>query len=320
MTIEQEQALIEQVADWLVIMQEDEVTERDIKRFNAWLNEHPSHQDAWSKAHCFLNNFNQLPDAMTSDSVLTMNQNSRRSALKLLTMALVLPSLGYVGFRNGLHQYAYADHITQIGESRSVKLADGTLAELNTNTKLISNYTKSERLLRLLSGEVFIKTHKDNHLPVRPFRVLTDHGTLEALGTEFNVQVTQHNTILTVFSHAVKVTTSNFDVEVKAGERLVFNEQSHGAITSESLSTAMWRKGLLVASAMPLEQVIAELRRYHFGYFRVEPKVSRIRVSGTFEVKDLIGSLALLEQSLPIDVSYRSKWWVTISSSLQEKT
>ncbi|ATD01390.1 FecR domain-containing protein [Pseudoalteromonas spongiae] len=312
MKTKNQQALIEQVADWLVILQDGNVDQEVKQRFDAWLAQHPSHREAWSRAHCFLTNVDAMPKGISSNTVLTLNQKSRRRMVKLLTIAFALPGLSYLGYRKELHHYAYADHITQLGQTKRVTLDDGSIVELNTNTKLVNRYSNAERLIELLEGEVFIKTHSDNHTPTRPFKIITPHGELRALGTEFNVSVSNKQTNLSVFTHAVKVNTPYFNIVVNAAERLVFSSKSHSGVRVEAFTTAMWRKGLFVASSLPLRQVIDELRRYHISYIRVAPSVADIRVSGTFDIHNLISSLALLEQSLPISVSYRSKWWVTI--------
>lgn len=69
---------------------------------------------------------------------------------------------------------------------------------------------------------------------------------------------------------------------------------------------------MLLAQDMPLGSLISELSRYRTGILRCDPAVANQPVSGAFPVTDTDASLTLLAKTLPITVSYRTPWWVTV--------
>ncbi|GHF88072.1 FecR domain-containing protein [Thalassotalea marina] len=305
-------AVIEQVADWLVLLQSDDVTELDIKRLNLWLAQNKAHRDAWQQANHFLTNIEHLPCSVNSQTMLTLNQQGRRRVVKLLSALFAIPTTGYLTVQSGLHHSVIADHQTAIGESKTVTLNDGSVIELNTQTKITTTFNQVQRSLNLLAGEIFITTGKKHGELLPPFRVITDHGVIEALGTAFNVKATEQGIEVEVSEHAVLVTTEHAELMVKAGESLKFSRHMLQPKVNKLQLSAMWRKGLFVAASLPLFQLIEELGRYHHRLVNIDNSIRNIQVSGTFDIHDFTGTLALLCESLAIDVVYRTKWWLAI--------
>jgi ferric-dicitrate binding protein FerR (iron transport regulator) len=75
---------------------------------------------------------------------------------------------------------------TARGEQRSVVLTDGSIAQLNTLTRLIVHFDKHERRPELPSGEALFRVAHDK---ARPFIVDTPYASVRAVGTAFNVYV-----------------------------------------------------------------------------------------------------------------------------------
>jgi transmembrane sensor len=61
-----------------------------------------------------------------------------------------------------------------------------------------------------------------------------------------------------------------------------------------------------------LGDVIDELSRYRTGAMQCDQRASRLRVSGAFRLDAIDAVLANLQTSLPIRVSYFSRYWVSI--------
>src|SRR5688572_32627171 len=70
-------------------------------------------------------------------------------------------------------------------ERGSRTLADGTRVELNANTSLRFENTRTQRLVQLASGEAHFIVTKDES---RPFIVQTPAGSVRVTGTTFNVR------------------------------------------------------------------------------------------------------------------------------------
>ena len=73
-----------------------------------------------------------------------------------------------------------------------------------------------------------------------------------------------------------------------------------------------WLQGVLVARRTPLGEVLAQLARYRIGVVRCDPAVARLPVDGIFQLNDTDRILALLQVSLPIRVSLRTPYWVSV--------
>ena len=109
----------------------------------------------------------------------------------------------------------------------------------------------------LRGGEIQIETAADP----RPFEVRTRDGTLRALGTRFTVRQQDDHARLAVQEGAVRITTGQDQRVLPAGEQADFSARG---IDSAPLSPASgaWLQGMLLADAMPLGEVVAELDVY----------------------------------------------------------
>jgi len=66
---------------------------------------------------------------------------------------------------------------------------------------------------------------------------------------------------------------------------------------------------------MRLEDFTAELARYRSGVVRCDPAVADLRVSGVFSLRDTDRALENLTRGLPVDVVYRTRYWVTLRAA-----
>lgn len=75
-----------------------------------------------------------------------------------------------------------------------------------------------------------------------------------------------------------------------------------------------WLSGVLRAEKMRLDDFISELDRYRPGLLRCDPAVAGLLISGAFQLRDTDQILHALSQTLPINVHYRTPYWVTITA------
>ena len=73
-----------------------------------------------------------------------------------------------------------------------------------------------------------------------------------------------------------------------------------------------WQQGVLIVENRALGAVLRELDRYRPGVLRWDPALERLAVTGTFRLEDTDKTLALLAASLPIEVHYRTRYWVSL--------
>jgi ferric-dicitrate binding protein FerR (iron transport regulator) len=94
---------------------------------------------------------------------------------------------------------------TGTGETRSVRLEDGSLVELNSRSRIRVRYRERERSVEMLEGQAFFQVAKD---ATRPFIVHSDSTSVRAVGTQFDVYRRESGTTVTVVEGRVAVFSS----------------------------------------------------------------------------------------------------------------
>ncbi|MHA7057296.1 FecR family protein [Aquimarina sp. M1] len=102
---------------------------------------------------------------------------------------------------------------------RSINLPDGSLALLNHNSSIKYNEDFNLRNVKL-EGEAFFDVVAHEH----PFVVITDHGEVKVLGTEFNVKATTNQLEVDVKEGLVELKTAYNQSKLKKGVKVVYKE------------------------------------------------------------------------------------------------
>ena len=207
---------------------------------------------------------------------------------------------------------------TGIGEKRVTRLADGSTATLNTNSRMVVFYAPLTRDVYLSYGEASFHVARD----ARPFNVHTGKRVLQASGSSFNVRAfPDDNVELTVTDGQVRVLYApqrpldtperlrddfmHIDTIVSAQE-LALVEPTFQSVRklepSEVDSRLAWERGEVVFQGQPLEQVLAEVSRYTTTKFVIgDDRLRDVRVGGYFKVGDPESFLASLRENFLID-------------------
>jgi transmembrane sensor len=83
-----------------------------------------------------------------------------------------------------------------------IRLADGSRVQLNTDSEIDVSLQKERRQIRFVKGEARFDVAHD---PSRPFLVTARDGSLQAMGTVFNLRQRKDFTELTVIEGKVAV-------------------------------------------------------------------------------------------------------------------
>lgn len=285
----------------------------------AWLAEDAQHRLAWQYVEGINQRFGNLGGhADQAHQVLTTlrrNPLSRRTLLGGLCVAGVGGLLASASWRHGWVDSPrawFATYRTGLGEVRPVRLADGSQVWLNGATALDVQFDQGLRQLRLYRGELLIETGADS----RPLQVVTRAGRMQPLGTVFSARAEGLQTTLSVFGGAVQATCaqSGRQARVEAGQSMVFDAQGNGALLPAHAQRQDWSRGVLVAEAMPLGEVVRILGDYRQGHLGIDPALAGLRAVGTYPLLDTDRALAMLERALPIKVVRTLPWWVSIEA------
>lgn len=216
-----------------------------------------------------------------------------------------------------LWQQWQADYKTQIGEQKSIQLADGSQIILNTDTIVNVNYNHKQRQIELIKGEIHLEVAKDPQH--RPFSVSNRDGLIQDIGTTFNIRQYDKHTVLAVSEGEVLVTAtkSQNKAHVHAEQQVLFNQYQIQNIKAIDSKYSTWKNGMLSVYKMPLNEFLTELNRYSRDQLSYDKSVSKFEVSGVFPLKEYQKVLDSLEQQLPIKVESQFYFWKKIT--LKEK-
>lgn len=301
-------------AQWLVRLRDGALSAGEQQAFDAWRTSHPDHIEAWRRAELVCQAMAIVPP------VLRQYQGERRRAVKHLAVliACTAPPL-WLASQSAAWQSWRAGVSTATGEIRQVPLPDGTQLALNTATAIDVAFDDATRLIVLHAGEIHLASAPDPARVARPLVVRCENGSVRAIGTRFSVReeggfFSPHAQVC-VMQGAVEIVPSRAPQAariVASGWQTSFDANGVAGVAAAPASSEAWLQGVLVAERMPLCEVLAQLARYRNGVVRCDPAVAQLPVDGIFQLRDTDRMLALLQVSLPIRVSLRTSYWVSV--------
>jgi transmembrane sensor len=204
--------------------------------------------------------------------------------------------------RDGVQQRLYA---TQVGETRTISLADGSQVQLNTNSELRVSFSRGERRTELLRGEAYFDVARQTS---RPFTVAAGSANVRVLGTEFNVERNADNTRVSVTGGTVSVSEAKAarglhpeSVKLSKNQKVSVSSAGISAVNATSAEQALdWTRGVLVFDQTPLAEALEELNRYLKVPAQADPSVREQALSGTFELSDPDNTLAAIAAALDL--------------------
>ncbi|WP_447903316.1 FecR domain-containing protein [Pseudomonas serbica] len=298
-------------ARWYARLRSGIASDSDLAAWNAWLAGDPAHRLAWQRMVDVSEQMASVPGSLASPALRGADR-SRRQVLRSVLVLASAGSLGWLGWRSETSQNLLADFRTAVGERREFRLADGSALLLNTDTSVNLRFDGRQRVLELLRGEIRVTTAAD---PLqRPFKVLTRHAEVLALGTRFIVRAHEQGGAVAVLEKAVEVRSAGSMVRLEAGQSLDFDGRSLGAVQRNDASVGAWQQGSIIAINRPLSELLADLSRYRSGVLRCDPRIAQLKVSGAFPIDDTDLALAALESGFSLRIIRYSRYWVDVSA------
>jgi transmembrane sensor len=244
-------------------------------------------------------------DAKRSESSEIRGPRARRWGL---AAAVAILAVGLVFYKTQWR--SVQEFSTKIGEQRTVELVDTSVITLNTNSDIQVQFESSVRNIELRHGEAVFKVAHD---PSRPFRVHTRAGTVQAVGTQFNVYDRPDGTDVAVLEGRVRLMPRVTDKSAAAPpEDLVAGEEARigldGQIRrvehADVAGAVAWSKRRIKFDNAPLEDMVREFNRYHRNlHLRLEgvPPGSH-HYSGIFDADDPGMLATILEHETDLTV------------------
>lgn len=293
---------------WLARLQGSEVNEGDGLAFDAWLSASPANRDAYQQA---LAVWHEL-DACADEVLEEFNAMARRRALHMVRTRRWLVGAGGVAaaglalaiLPSVLAQATVDTYETGKGERRQVTLADGSIVDLNAETRLQVTLARSERRVVLGDGEAIFDVAHDTD---RPFTVEASDRTVRVLGTQFDVRNRKGELTVTVARGKVQVSPPASGAAGRAflltpGQRLEVADSGAEALrTVDPQETFSWRAGRLIYRGQPLAEVVADLNRQFTEQIEIgDAELGATPITGVVVLDDPDAVIARLSLMLPI--------------------
>lgn len=306
-------AILTEAATWLMEMHEGPLDAVQRNKLAQWRQRSPEHERAWSRASLLQETFAALPPG-GAVALKQAGPAGRRKAIKLVAYALALGPTAWLAYHTLSAEEDGTRFETATGERRELLLDDGTRLWLNTDTRVVLDFSTTQRRLKLQRGEIMVLTAPDPQQPARPFLIATRQGSLRPLGTRFTVRERDQAVDVAVLQGAVEITPASTAQKtvLPSGMQTRFTRSGSAAPRPCDDTQAAWSRGLLIAERMPLGQFIAELGRYRSGVLQADPAIAGLEVSGVFPLADTDRVLRLLEQTLPVRTQRLTRYWVRV--------
>ncbi|MDD2048977.1 FecR family protein [Pseudomonas putida] len=297
----------EQAAQWFARSRDGALAADQQALFDAWLVQHPQHQDEYDLLARLWSAADVLPRARLealcqADPLRQMPRRRFIQQALAAGVAVAAVGLGWFGWQQ--HQLNYQDQLhTALGERRQLELPDGSQLELNGRTQLNVDFNSGQRRIELVAGEVMFSVAHDTS---RPFVVRTGNGTVTVTGTRFDVRLDPTRTRVAVEQGSVRVHgegASQALLTAGLGSQIDAQGQVATPYAVDAAALTAWRKGKLVFNDAPLSEVVEEVSRYRAQPLRVTAgEVAALRLSSTFNSDDTDALLRALPSILPVAI------------------
>lgn len=304
---DEERALAE-ASGWLVRLQGEAVSEADGLAFDAWLDAAPENRAAYTRALSLWQAFEAAGPEITLELAASERRTaSRRSgstrrwwvaaggvAVAATVAAAVMPSLL-------VPPATVESFATGKGERKRVTLADGSVVDINAETRLTVTLEKGARKVEMADGEAIFDVAHDAE---RPFTVAASGRIVRVLGTQFDVRSRQGELTVTVARGKVQVSprAAGRAFVLTPGQRLKVASSGHEELKAvDPLEVFSWRSGRLIYRGESLEAVVADLNRQYVQQIEVtDPELARMPITGVIVLDEQPKVIERLSLMLPV--------------------
>ncbi|CAL4869570.1 hypothetical protein MMA231_03862 (plasmid) [Asticcacaulis sp. MM231] len=181
--------------------------------------------------------------------------------------------------------------VTEIGEVRQVPLTDGSVATINTASKVEVRFEKTKRIVELSDGEAWFRVAHDK---TRPFIVKAGDVRVRAIGTAFSVRRRNSSADVLVTEGVVEtwvVGKQNQAVRIEAGSKAFISSDAGEiapTLASQEIDRSLaWRTGELALDGETLDFAVEEINRYNTKKLVVDtPDLGREPLVGYFRTNE----------------------------------
>jgi transmembrane sensor len=196
------------------------------------------------------------------------------------------------------------DVVTGIGESRTVRLADGSSMQLDTDTAVDVAVEGRERRLDLVHGEIYVETAPAG---ARSLRIDAGIGQVQSSDGALSVRRDRDGTVAVAVERGQAEVVGGAlaaPVLLQAGDRIRFDRSVQSGVQHGAAARALgWRQGQLTFEDEALIRVMDEVRRYDPRYWVLPVgAVAEARLSTVVAIDHIDHWLDALSDTLPLEI------------------
>ena len=299
-------------ADWLLRLQDQDLSIEDTLAWQAWLSESPENARAFAHLEEVSQVLRSMPvppvpaaEELARDrydaSAPLRDWRPRPRPLRWITFALAALAAGIAFTIVFLKSPAPDTFSTAVGETLNVTLSEGSTIALGGDTRIEVELTKQARTIELRKGEALFTVAQEAS---RPFKVRVGDATIVAVGTAFDVQRDSDRAVVSVTEGRVLVEPTTHllprlhIVRLDAGQQTITGSAGIEEPTRVEDPTAAtsWRTGRLEFRLQPLRYVLEDVNRYATKPIVLEGEaLGAIQITGTVERANISGWIGSLE-------------------------
>jgi transmembrane sensor len=247
-----------------------------------------------------------------------LNRASVSAGAILVLVGAVLIAHNYWLFR--WHSGLWQKYSTALAQQSNFTLPDGSVVTLGGDTVLRVNVAEQSRAAILDRGEALFRVKRNAH---QPFTVHALNGSIEAIGTVFDVRNYSNHVQVTVTEGVVEVVSRKSEardvpivdswfstakksapVRVKQGQRVYYRMDGSASEpqVTDPVQATDWIRGFITYNRKPLYEIIEDVQRYYSRKIVLDAAVANLGYTGTFAQRNADGWLRNLPLIFPVQV------------------
>ncbi len=299
-------------AKWLERENEEDWNQTDQAALDAWLSQDLSHRVAYWRLKAAWGRADRLAALRSTGEKPQPRARTYPLLLKIAAVVVLVAAAGALTFHYAARPQDRL-YSTPIGGHETVRFADGTEVELNTNTQIRARMTTDQRIVWLEKGEAYFQVKHD---ALHPLIVMAGAHRVTDLGTKFLMRRDPKRLEVAVLEGRVwfdapDAKASKPSLPLTRGEVAVASGKSFSLEhrTIRTLDNELgWRRGKLVFKDTTLADAAAEFNRYNREKLVIpNPAIGYIKIGGIFDATNIAAFTEVVEDVLGLTVHKHGK-------------
>jgi transmembrane sensor len=301
---------IEETASSFVIARKDGAQWGDEQQaaLDAWLAQSPLHRVAYLRFDAAWSRADRVRALRPTPKPAAENR-WRKFSVRAAAGVVLLAGIGF-GLKHFAPTPVVSTYETPVGGRETLRLADGSEIELNTDTRLRTAVTRDHRTVWLDKGEAYFRIAHD---PAHPFVVNAGERNVTVLGTRFTVRRDSRTLEVALIEGRIRFDAkdepAHMPIDLEPGDTITAtkNAVTLAHVSKDTLDTNLsWRRGVLVFDRTPLSEAVRELNRYNTEKVVIaDAQTAETTIGGTFEATNVAGFVRVAHAVLGLRVQYR---------------